>query len=172
MIDWVKMGGKQIKNRPDFTAIIDGPHCKLGIQTDDSMVLGVEFLSPEEKELSPKNRMADEVVAQINRWLNDPEWVFSLSLLDQGTPFQKEIWHALLEIKPGHPKTYGGLASELGSGARAVGNACRANPYPVIVPCHRIVAVNGLGGFAGKRRGMKLKTKRWLLMHEGYQTDL
>lgn len=172
MIDWVKVAGNPIINRHCFTAIITGPHCKLGIQADDSMVLGVEFLSSKEKELSPKNRMSEEAAIQIYHWLNDSEWVFSLPLLEQGTLFQKKIWRALLEIKPGQPKTYGGLAGELGSGARAVGNACRANPYPVIVPCHRIVAINGLGGFSGEKGGVKLKTKRWLLEHEGYEIGL
>ena len=50
---------------------------------------------------------------------------------------------------------------------RAVGQACRANPCPIVVPCHRVVAVKGLGGFAGDRDGRKLAIKRWLLRHEG-----
>jgi methylated-DNA-[protein]-cysteine S-methyltransferase len=168
MINWVSTSDKIFNYEQSFSAIIPGPHCMLGIQTDESRVVGTEFLSIEEPELSPLNHIAEEVVFQLKRWLDDPEWDICLSLIEMGTPFQRKIWQALLDIEPGKPKTYGEVANELGSGARAVGNACRANPYPVIVPCHRIIAANGLGGFAGKRRGMRLETKRWLLAHEGY----
>ncbi|RLA20160.1 MAG: cysteine methyltransferase [Gammaproteobacteria bacterium] len=171
MISWISTSDRIINSEQGFTAIIPGPHCKLGIQSDDSRILGIEFLSPEEQDISPKNGMAEEAVVQITRWLNDPEWDISLPLIEMGTVFQRKIWRALLEIKPGQPKTYGEVAREIGSGARAVGNACRANPYPVIVPCHRIIAANGLGGFAGERRGMRLDTKRWLLAHEGYKAN-
>ncbi len=171
MIEWVSAEGVVLNDGQDFSAIIPGPYCKLAIQTSSSRILAVEFLSPDESEISPQNSLAESVVYQLNRWLEDPEWDISLQLLAFGTPFQKKIWRALLEITPGQPKTYGELATELGSGARAVGNACRANPYPVIVPCHRIVAANGLGGFDGARRGMKLETKRWLLAHEGYKKE-
>ncbi len=64
--------------------------------------------------------------------------------------------------------TYGGLATKLGSGARAVGNACRQNPISIIIPCHRVVAANGLGGYAGHTQGKVLDRKRWLLTHEGF----
>jgi methylated-DNA-[protein]-cysteine S-methyltransferase len=73
----------------------------------------------------------------------------------------------LRSIPPGRTRTYGELASKLGTSARAVGGACRANPCPVVVPCHRVVAANGLGGFAGDTSGRKLEVKRWLLRHEG-----
>lgn len=151
------------------SAIISGPFCKLAVFSDEEKVLRVEFLSPESEENSPTNRVAEEAIKQISRWLDDPQWRFSITLLEQGTEHQNRVWRALLEIPPGRPKTYGELANELGSGARAVGNACRANPCPIFVPCHRIVAASGLGGFAGQRVGMKIETKRWLLAHEGYQ---
>ncbi len=170
MINWVSTSEKIIKNGQNFSAIIPGPHCMIGIETSESRIVGTEFLSPKEPELSPSNQLAEEVVFQLNRWLDDPEWDICLPLIEMGTTFQRKIWAALLDIEPGKPKTYGEVARELGSGARAVGNGCRANPYPVIVPCHRIIAANGLGGFAGKRRGMRLETKRWLLAHEGYST--
>jgi len=85
----------------------------------------------------------------------------------QGTPFQRRVWKALREIPPGRTITYSELARQLGTGARAVGGACRANPCPIVVPCHRVVAVNGLGGFSGDTSGRKLEIKRWLLRHEG-----
>jgi len=64
------------------------------------------------------------------------------------TPFQARLRAGLLDIPFGEIRTYGELAGKLGSGARAVGQALGANPLPVLVPCHRIVAANGPGGFS------------------------
>ncbi len=69
-------------------------------------------------------------------------------------------------IPVGETRRYGDAASALNSAARAVGGACRRNPVPLVVPCHRIVAANGLGGFDGQRDGAELDFKQWLLNHE------
>jgi methylated-DNA-[protein]-cysteine S-methyltransferase len=84
----------------------------------------------------------------------------------RGTPYQRRVWQAIAAIGPGATRTYGDLARELDSAPRAVGGACRANPCPLVVPCHRVVARNGLGGFAGDRDGRLRDIKRWLLAHE------
>lgn len=78
--------------------------------------------------------------------------------VDQGTAFQKKVWKAIAAIPYGETKTYGQIAEEIGhkGSARAVGSACGANPLAIIVPCHRVVGVNGLGGYAG---GLKIKRK-------------
>jgi methylated-DNA-[protein]-cysteine S-methyltransferase len=81
-----------------------------------------------------------------------------------GTPFQEQVWKALRQIEPGRPLTYSGLATAIGrpSAPRAVGHANGANPFGVIVPCHRLVGANGdLTGYAGG-----IERKRWLLDHE------
>lgn len=82
-----------------------------------------------------------------------------------GTPFQRAVWDALRRIPRGATRTYAELARELGrpGAARAVGAAAGANPLPVIVPCHRLLAADGLGGFSGG-----LPTKRALLALEGH----
>jgi methylated-DNA-[protein]-cysteine S-methyltransferase len=72
----------------------------------------------------------------------------------------------MLAIPPGRTRSYGDIAAELGSSARAVGNACRANPIPLFIPCHRVVAKHGLGGFGGQTRGRLPEIKAWLLRHE------
>jgi methylated-DNA-[protein]-cysteine S-methyltransferase len=72
----------------------------------------------------------------------------------------------MMAVKPGKPQSYGHLADKLGSSARAVGNACRRNPIPVVIPCHRVVARSGIGGFAGQTRGDMIDYKNWLLEHE------
>lgn len=78
------------------------------------------------------------------------------------SPFQKKMRHGLLEIPPGETRTYGELAIRLGTSARAMGQALGANPLPVLIPCHRIVAANGLGGFS-----CGLEWKKRLLAFEG-----
>jgi len=83
-----------------------------------------------------------------------------------GTQFQLRVWQAIHAIPFGETRTYGQLAALLGSGPRAVANACGANPLPIIIPCHRVVAKSGIGGFMqGKKNGVLVK--RWLLQHEG-----
>jgi len=86
-------------------------------------------------------------------------------LAPAGTPFQKRVWKALRKISPGKTKSYGAIAQAIGKpkAVRAVGGACGANPIPVLIPCHRVLAANGkLGGFSGG-----LEWKRQLLAREG-----
>lgn len=87
----------------------------------------------------------------------------------QGTDFQRAVWSALQEVPPGQTWSYGELARHIGrpKAARAVAQACGANPIPLVIPCHRIIAADGrLGGFSAG-----LDRKRWLLAHEGAWTD-
>ena len=67
--------------------------------------------------------------------------------------------------------TYGELARRVDSAPRAIGQACRRNPVPIVVPCHRVVAASGVGGYAGELAGMALEMKRWLLRHEGAEIE-
>ena len=109
----------------------------------------------------------ETLTAELTAYFADPGHRFGLPLRPAGTPFQRRVWEALRAIPPGQTRTYGELAAELGTSARAVGGACRANPCPIVVPCHRVVGATGLGGFAGDTSGRKLDVKRWLLRHEG-----
>jgi methylated-DNA-[protein]-cysteine S-methyltransferase len=108
---------------------------------------------------------------QLAAYLADGSACFDLPLDLGGTAFQQRVWAAIRAIPAGQTRTYRDLARQLGSAPRAVGQACRANPCPIVVPCHRVVAVKGLGGFAGDRSGRKLAIKRWLLRHEGVAVD-
>jgi len=83
-----------------------------------------------------------------------------------GTPFQRHVWSALREIPHGQTRSYGDLARQLTSSPRAVAGACRANPIALLIPCHRVVAQKGLGGYAGATQGPELEFKAWLLRHE------
>lgn len=88
---------------------------------------------------------------------------FDLPLAPRGTSFQRRVWEALCTIPPGEVRTYGELARRLGTSPRAVGRANAANPLPLLIPCHRVVAEAGPGGYSG---GDGLATKVWLLEHE------
>jgi methylated-DNA-[protein]-cysteine S-methyltransferase len=91
-----------------------------------------------------------------------------LPLAPLGTPFQRRVWQALCDIAPGVVMTYGQLARQLGSVPRAVGQACGANHFPIVIPCHRVVSSGGIGGFAHHaEEGFYRNVKRWLLAHEG-----
>jgi methylated-DNA-[protein]-cysteine S-methyltransferase len=103
---------------------------------------------------------------QIVRYLKQSTSSFDLPLDQQGTVFQKKVWRAIVAIPCGQTRTYGELALQIGSGPRAVANACGANQLPLVIPCHRVVAKNGLGGFMqGKQNSLAIK--KWLLQHEG-----
>lgn len=105
--------------------------------------------------------------AKIERCLlNFDEHPLEFKLLTQGTPYSRAVWKALTEIPPGQVLTYSELAGKLNSGPRAVAQACRNNPYPGIIPCHRVVSKSGIGGFMGQGQGDWVEFKRQLLLYE------
>ena len=107
-------------------------------------------------------QMTKEILAYLQR----PHQAFSLPTQLAGSAFQQKVWLAIYAIPLGQTRTYSELASQLQSGPRAVANACGANCLPLAIPCHRVVAKNGLGGFMrGAKNGLAIK--RWLLAHEG-----
>lgn len=90
-----------------------------------------------------------EARRQIDAYFDGKLKDFDLPLAPAGTPRQKEIWQAMSAIPYGATKTYGELARELGSAARAIGGACGANPLPIVIPCHRVLgAGNAMGGYS------------------------
>ncbi len=101
---------------------------------------------------------------QIQAYLEGHRTCFDLPLNAIGTAFQKRVWSAMNEIPYGAVQTYGEVARQIGSGARPVGTACGANPLPIIIPCHRVVAAGG--GLGGYSAGCGLDTKRALLALE------
>ncbi|MBI5451773.1 MAG: methylated-DNA--[protein]-cysteine S-methyltransferase [Gammaproteobacteria bacterium] len=115
----------------------------------------------------PDNTPARNIIWQLQRYFTDPSPPFTLPLdLTAGTPFQQRVWQALRAIPVGQTISYGALARQLGTAARAVGNACRANPLPIIVPCHRVIAAHGPGGYCGAPSPEFSAIKHWLLEHE------
>ncbi|MGB5079660.1 MAG: methylated-DNA--[protein]-cysteine S-methyltransferase [Burkholderiales bacterium] len=150
-----------------YQARFPAPFALLGIRTESGALAGIVFLPKTGKALAPRNPLAERACAQIERYLADPEFHFDLPLAGRGTPFQRRVWSRIAAIGAGRTRSYGEIARELASSPRAVGQACGANPVPLVVPCHRVLAAGGIGGFARHEAGFHLAVKRWLLVHEG-----
>ena len=152
-----------------YQAIVSAPGFAIGVCCDDDEITGLDFL-PQQPEIAPATPLAAEAVRQVRAYLADPGFEFALPLRPAGTPFQRRVWGRISDIPLGEALTYGEVAKRLHNAPRAVGQACGANPYPLAVPCHRVVATGGgLGGFAREGGGLLLDIKRWLLRHEGYE---
>jgi len=146
------------------------PFATLGIVASDTHVTGIRFLAPSTPARVPKrDSIAHLACVQLQAYLEGPRFEFDLPLKLAGTHHRIQVWEAMCRIPAGKVRTYGDVALELKSSARAVGGACGANPIPVVVPCHRIIGANrALGGFMGASdEGFELGIKRWLLEHEG-----
>ena len=161
------MIGSSARVDPGYQALVAAPGFCIGVRCDEREVLAITYLEPR-AELAPVSPLAVEVVRQLRAYLADPAYRFDLPLRAAGTPFQRQVWQEIAAIPVRQTRRYGELARVLHNAPRAVGQACGANPYPLVVPCHRVVAANGgLGGFARSRGGFLLDVKRWLLAHEG-----
>lgn len=150
-----------------YQAVIASPVGTLGLRLAHGQVQGINFVSSRTLLRAPRDPAARVVVSQLRRYFRDSDADLDIPLDLIGTPYQRRVWRALQRIPVGKVLTYGQLAARLDSGPRAVGAACRANPVPIIVPCHRVVAANGMGGFMGRRSGKAMDIKTWLLAHEG-----
>jgi len=151
----------------NYQAKLPTPFALLGIRAEGDVLVEITFLPKSGGALAPRDPVSARACAQIERYLEDSEFCFDLPIASQGTPFQRRVWRKIAAIGPGRTRSYGEIARELGSSPRAVGQACGANPVPLVVPCHRVLAAGGLGGFAHHEGGFHLWVKRWLLAHEG-----
>ena len=149
-----------------WEAVIEFPKMKVALATRDARIAAIRYLPPEAETKAPENELAERAARQLERYREDPDARFDLPLLIEGTEFQRRLWDALREIRRGRTLTYGELARKLGGEARAVGQACGDNKLPIVIPCHRVVAAGGIGGFAHSTDGYLIEAKRWLLMHE------
>ena len=143
-----------------------GLDIRLGVRARDQAVTAIDILDGAAVPVAPRDVVAKEVVRQLQAYFEDARHQFSLPVFPQGTPYQRRVWDALANIPVGETLTYGGVARRVGGGPRAVGGACRRNPLPIVVPCHRAVSVTGLGGYAGQTAGAGLAFKAHLLVHE------
>jgi methylated-DNA-[protein]-cysteine S-methyltransferase len=143
------------------------PFAVLGIRTRAGRVTDIDYLPVAAAPLAPLDGLAERACLEIARYLDDPEYRLDLPYEYDGTPFQCRVWRAISAIPLGRAKTYSDIARALGTSPRPVGGACGANRLPLVIPCHRVLAADGLGGFMRSGGAHALSVKRWLLRHEG-----
>lgn len=149
-----------------FDAVVRLSFGLVGVRTRDAAVAEISFLNGEPQSRSPANALAQRLVDQLRAYCVDASTPIDVPLLIEGTDFQRRVWREISRIPAGSTATYGELARRLNGAARAVGQACGDNRLPLAIPCHRVIAATGLGGFAHRRGGAYAAIKRWLLLHE------
>jgi methylated-DNA-[protein]-cysteine S-methyltransferase len=152
---------------------VDSPLGRIEIASDDAAItsLSIERAGTLPFDELPENssRLLDLAAKQLGEYFAGKRQNFELPVAFHGTTFQESIWSQLVDIPFGEIMSYGelGLASGRASAGRAVGGAVGANPVPIIVPCHRVLAGNRrITGYSG---GNGIPTKVWLLEHEGIE---
>ncbi len=158
---------RPVRERAEYEGILGAPFGAIGFRIADGRLCGIDLLPRAVAARHPTSALGRRVAEALRRYLEDGTYRFALPLELRGTAYQRRIWGALQAIEPGTVRTYGEIAAHTGGSARAVGGACRANPVPLVVPCHRVVAASGLGGFAGRTAGKLPAIKAWLIAHEG-----
>ena len=152
---------------PVTSARINAPFGSLVLHGTSAGLLAIDLsLEPAITNDEPALFLLREAARQFRAYFQDGAFEFSLLPIPDGTSYQRRVWLALAEIPRGTTLSYGCLAGGLGSGARAIAAACRANPLPILIPCHRVVGRHNPGGYCGKTRGRWLEVKEWLLQHE------
>jgi methylated-DNA-[protein]-cysteine S-methyltransferase len=147
---------------------VDTPFGPLEITGDEEAIHAIRFPPLGRRKTESPNRLLREARRQLEAYIVGKRQRFELPLALEGTEFQRAVWNAMARIPYGEVRSYGYIARELGKpgAVRAVGTALGKNPIPVVLPCHRVVASKGLGGFGGG-----LAIKKFLLDLEGAQGD-
>ena len=159
-----------------YDVVVEFPRMKVAVKTRDERVVEISYLPLSAKSLAPQNALAARAAEQLERYRENPDTRFDLPVLVEGTPVQRAVWEAMCAIPRGKTRTYGDIARELEAAhfatPRAIGQACGDNRLPIVIPCHRVVAADGIGGFGHATGGYLLEAKRWLLMHEAPAFEL
>jgi methylated-DNA-[protein]-cysteine S-methyltransferase len=155
-----------LKTSRAFDAKLATPFAVLGIRTAGEWLTDIEFLPRGAATLEPVNRLAAKACRQVERYLADPAFRFDLPFQFNGTVFQERVWRVIWTIASGKMLSYLEVARRIKSAPRPVGAACGANRLPLVIPCHRVVASHGIGGFMNARSGEPTAIKQWLLRHE------
>jgi methylated-DNA-[protein]-cysteine S-methyltransferase len=155
-----------MKTLISYSAITTSPLGAIGVLIKKDQLLGLHLLTDATPSPPTSDPLCKQVIEELNCYFNDPTHCFTIPLHLQGSAFQQKVWRALKYLKSGETLTYGQLAMQLDTGPRAIGQACRTNPIPIIIPCHRIVGANAVGGYGGAKEGSFMKIKQWLLKHE------
>jgi methylated-DNA-[protein]-cysteine S-methyltransferase len=152
---------------PSYHAKLQTPFAVLGIRTLGARVTDIDYLPHGIAPLAPLNKVAERACREIEQYLCDPDYAPEMMFELSGTAFQRKVWKKITAIPPGRTLTYNDIARVLRTAPRPVGGACGANRLPIVIPCHRVVSSNGIGGFMRGGGEPALSIKRWLLRHEG-----
>jgi methylated-DNA-[protein]-cysteine S-methyltransferase len=164
----IKTEGSTEMNTPLAEAVLNTPVGSLRITAKGARVVGVEFCRA--KPIPPATDLLKKTAREIGEYFAGTRKTFTVPIEypEGATEFQRRAWDAMSKIPYGETRTYGQLAATLGTSPRALGGACRRNSLVLLVPCHRIVARSGLGGYSGDwEKGKALSVKEKLLELEG-----
>lgn len=151
-----------ICQRPFMPMIaVDTQFGRLGVEETDGAVSRLVWNGRDD---APDTPLLAEAAAQLRAYDAGKLQQFDLPYRIEGSEFQRQVCDIMFAIPFGETLTYGDIAKQLGQPAQPVGQACGANPIPVIIPCHRVLSATGLGGFSGDGG---IETKVALLRHEG-----
>jgi methylated-DNA-[protein]-cysteine S-methyltransferase len=140
---------------------ISSPVGRLVLDEQDGALVAIRWADEKPGNGSP---LLAEAARQLDAYFAGNLTEFDLPLRPAGSAFERRVWDGMLGIPYGKTRSYGELAAGIGSGPRAVGGACGKNPIPIVIPCHRVLAKAGMGGYSGSGG---LKTKQALLAIEG-----
>ncbi len=134
-------------NTETITAAIPSPYGVLSVSERNGAIVAVDWKEPENPHTSP---LLEETAKQLAAYFAGDLKIFNLPLSPKGDSFQQSVCRAMLKIPYGKTTTYGAIAEKLNTYGQPVGKACGGNSIPIIIPCHRVLAVDGLGGYSGE----------------------
>ncbi len=144
--------------------IIASPVGAIAISASDEAIVAIDMLGPDAVPDDVHSPLLDEAAAQISAYFEGALNAFDLPLEPKSTKRGNVLRDAIVAIPYGEVASYGEIARKASSGPRAIGQACRRNPLPIVVPCHRVIAAGGkIGYYSG---GEGIPTKRYLIHHE------
>jgi methylated-DNA-[protein]-cysteine S-methyltransferase len=165
------------QTRSDYDVVFSTEIATIGLIFEDEKLIKLAYLKEQDSktsDITSKVKQVETVKNKIIAYLSgEPGSKESAAKIQtiatrlNTTDFQRSVLEQLQKIPCGETRTYGDIAKQLKTSPRAVGNACRNNPLPIIIPCHRVLAASGLGGYDGAVSGKKLDIKSSLLKLEG-----
>ena len=149
-----------------WKAKTEAPFVVIGVRTIGERLVRSEYLPHRVALLKPQTAFAREVCRQLKAYVKEPNFQLDLPFDFSGTDIQTRVWKAVQAIPVGAVHSFLQVIRKIGSAPRPVGTACGANHIPILIPCHRVVGSQGIGGFIKARRGVSIDAKRWLLHHK------
>lgn len=129
-----------------ITAEIHSPYGPLAVSEEDGAIISIDWRMPDAPVSSP---LLKETADQLDAYFSGRLKAFDLPLKPKGDAFQQSVCAAIQAIPYGEITTYGAIADALDTYGQPVGKACGGNSIPIIIPCHRVLAVDGIGGYSG-----------------------